>query len=237
MVITRKPLDGFTVRRFDSCQPATRRLVQVLGLVVSAMGAEHGAGEVLQGDRLLAGPVIQSWPDNRFFRIEAGEPAFTVLSHPVAAGVLTLVVAIVFALRVWLIDRGAHLRRDLLGLSVVLFLVGGGFGPPLLGLALAMPAGWVHRRPAVRRAGFWPLLGAASGSLLAASVVGWLALVPGLPLLDVTVGASDALILPIFVAAATLSVLATMAARARDYDLASQNAAIDHMTQGGRTPR
>ena len=111
MVITRKPSDGFTVRRIDSCQPATRRLVQVIGLVVAAMGAEHGAGEVLQGDRLLAGPVIQSWPDNRFFRIEAGEPAFTLLTHPVAAGVLTLVVAFVCTLRVWLIERGAHQRR------------------------------------------------------------------------------------------------------------------------------
>lgn len=236
-MITPHPDGGISVRCEDPRQPATRRLVQTLGLVVAAMGAEHGAGEVLQGDRPLVGPVIQSWPDTRFFRIEAGEPAFTVLSHPVAAGVLTLLVATLLALRVWFIDRGAHPRRDLLGLSVILFLVGGGFGPPLLGLALAIPAGWVHRRPGVRRTGFWPVLSVASGPLLAAAVVGWLALVPGLPLLDVTVGASDAGILPVFVAAATLSVLATMAARVRDSDPGGTTADSDRITQGGRTPR
>lgn len=39
--------------------------------------------------------------------------------------------------RVWFIDRCAHPRRDALGLSVVLFLVGGSFGSPLRGVALA----------------------------------------------------------------------------------------------------
>ena len=199
-----------------SPQPATRRLVQVLGLVVAATGAEHGLGELLQGNRVLAGPIIQSWPDSRFFRIENGEPAFTLLAHPVAAGVLTLVVAVGFAVRSWYIDRGSHPRRDLLLLSVALFIVGGGFGPPLIGVALSVPAGWVRRCPAHRATEWWRGISAASGRLLVAAVAGWLALVPGLPLLDVTVGASDAWILPLFVAAVVLSILATIAARAWD---------------------
>lgn len=82
-------VEGTPLRHQASPQPATRRLVRVLGLVVAASGAEHGIGEVLQGDRLLAGPVIQSWPGSPFFRVESGEPAFTLLPHPVAAGVLT----------------------------------------------------------------------------------------------------------------------------------------------------
>ena len=143
MVITRTHTPGAAVRRDGWPQQAT--LVRVLGLVIAAMGAEHGVGELLQGDRRLAGPVIQSWPDSPFFRIEAGEPAFTLLPHPVAAGVLTLAVATLFAVRVWFIDRGAHPRRDVLALSVVLFLVGGGSAHPTLGVALALPAGWVHR--------------------------------------------------------------------------------------------
>lgn len=160
-------------------QPATRRLVKVLGLVVAASGVEHGLGEALQGNRELAGPMIRSWPDSRFFRIENGEPAFTLLPHPVAAGVLTLMVAVGLAVRSWYIDRGAHPRRDLLALSALLFLVGGGFGPPLIGVALSIPAGWVRRRPVHRTTGWCRGLGAASGWLLAAAVAGWLALVPG----------------------------------------------------------
>lgn len=211
-------------------QPATRRLVKVLGLVVAASGVEHGLGEALQGNRVLAGPMIRSWPDSRFFRIENGEPAFTLLPHPVAAGVLTLMVAVGLAVRSWYIDRGAHPRRDLLALSALLFLVGGGFGPPLIGVALSIPAGWVRRRPVHRTTGWCRGLGAASGWLLAAAVAGWLALVPGLPLLDVTVGASDAWILQLFVAAVALSTLATVAARARDALPESQQDAVADVT-------
>ena len=61
MVPTPKFAGGFTARRVVSCQPSTRRLVQVFGLLIGALGAEHGVGELGQGDRPLAGPVIQSW--------------------------------------------------------------------------------------------------------------------------------------------------------------------------------
>lgn len=216
MATTPSLAGGSTARRLDPCQPATRRLVRALGLVVAATGAEHGVGEILQGNRPLTGPVIQSWPDSRFFRIENGEPAFTLLPHPVAAGTLTLIVAAAFAGRTWFSDRGVRPRSDLIGLSVVMFLVGGGFGPPLLGLALAIPAGWVRRRPSERQARWWGPLGASSGWLLAAAIGGWLALVPGLPVLDVVVGVGDGWILPLFLVAAVTSAAATVAARARD---------------------
>lgn len=235
MVITHTPAHGAAVRRDGGPQQDTRRLVRVLGLVIAAMGAEHGVGELLQGARRLAGPVIQSWPDSPFFRIEAGEPAFTLLPHPVAAGVLTLAVATLFAVRVWFIDRGAHPRRDVLALSVVLFLVGGGFGPPLLGVALALPAGWVHRPSGPPASPWRGSPGAASGWWLAAAVAGWLALVPGLPLLDVTVGASDTWILPLFLAAVALSILATLAARTRDSAVRPHSTHINHPTHRGRT--
>lgn len=215
-MVNGKDEDASAPRRAGATQPATRRLVRVLGLVVAGMAAEHGVGEVLQGDRVLAGPVIQSWPDSRFLRVENGEPAFTLLPHAMAAGILTLVVAAVFAARVWFVDRGAHPRRDLVILVLVMFLVGGGFAPPLLGLALSIPAGWVRRRPADRAGGGWLRLGASSGWLLAGAVAGWLALVPILPLVDVVVGVSEFWILPLFVIAAALSILATVAARARD---------------------
>lgn len=51
-----------------------------------------------------------------------------------------------------------------------------------------------------------------------------------LPLLDVTVGASDAWILQLFVAAVALSTLATVAARARDALPESQQDAVADVT-------
>ena len=65
-------------------------VTRVFGVLVAASAAEHGLGEALQGSRAAAGPFIQSWPDAALFRIEAGEPALTLLPNLVAAGVLTL---------------------------------------------------------------------------------------------------------------------------------------------------
>ena len=65
-------------------------VTRVFGVLVAASAAEHGLGEALQGSRAAAGPFIQS----ALFRIEAGEPALTLLPtllpNLVAAGVLTL---------------------------------------------------------------------------------------------------------------------------------------------------
>ena len=104
-------------------------VTRVFGVLVAASAAEHGLGEALQGNRAPAGPVIQSWPDAAFFRIEAGEPALTLVPNLLAAGVLTLLLSTVFVWRV--MARSARIPRvDLALVSILLLLVGGGFGPP-----------------------------------------------------------------------------------------------------------
>jgi hypothetical protein len=187
-------------------------VTRVFGVLVAASAAEHGLGEALQGNRAPAGPFIQSWPDAAFFRIESGEPALTLLPNVVAAGALTLLLSVVFAWRVMV--RSARIPRfDLAGVSILLLLVGGGFGPPILGLAVAAAASGSELRHS--RGSERPLAHAFPW-ILGTALIAWLALVPGLPLLDLAFGIGDAALLPVIVAAFILFPLCVLASRAAD---------------------
>lgn len=97
--------------------------------------------------------------------------------------------------------------------SGVLTLVGGGFGPPILGLAVAAAAS--APEPGHPR-GLGPLLAKAFPWILAAAMIAWLALVPGLPLLDLVFGIGDAALIPVIFAAFVLFPLCVLASRAAD---------------------
>lgn len=200
----------------------TRAVVRVFGLAAALAGAEHGVGEVLAGPVRPAGLVIQSWPDSRFFRIEAGEPAFTIVPNLLVAGLLTLALSALVAYRAWRCDRGDRVPLQLTGLSAALFLAGGGFGPPLLGLAVAWIARGVGRpQTLAARSVLHRRLAAAFPWSLYAAVAAWLFVLPGLPLLDLTVGASEMLVAPAVAVAGLLLWLAAAAARAEDADVAA----------------
>jgi hypothetical protein len=192
------------------------------GVLAALAGAEHGVGEVLQGSVRPPGIVFQSWPNAAFFRIEAGEPAMSLIPNLLASGVLTLLVSFVFL--VWavrFVDR-KHGGLVLLGLSVPLLLVGGGFGPPLLGVIAGLtatrigaPLRWWRARPPRLRGAFassWPWV-------FAACLFSWLMLVPGLPLLDYTVGIPHPMIVAwSFLGAMGLLVPTIVAGLAHDAD-------------------
>jgi hypothetical protein len=198
-------------REANSCS-ARFVVTRVFGLFAAAAAAEHGLGEALQGNIAPAGPFIQSWPDAAFFRIEAGEPALTLVPNLLVSGVLTLLLGALFAWRV--MDRAARTPRlDLVLLSILLLLVGGGFGPPILGLAVAAAASGPEPR---HHHGPEPLLAHAFWWILATAMIAWLALVPGLPLLDLAFGTGDAALLPVILAAFTLFPLCVLASRAAD---------------------
>ncbi|UEL27146.1 hypothetical protein [Pseudarthrobacter sp. L1SW] len=157
---------------------ALRTVVGVFGLLAALAGMEHGIGEILQGPVAPGGPVFRSWPGNEAFGILDGEPAFTVLSDLLASGVATVVAAGVFA--AWAV-AGIHGRQGplvLIGLSLLLFAVGGGFGPPLLGIILGIGVSRLEAPsrppgPGTRAmAKAWPWA-------LGAGVAGYLGLVPG----------------------------------------------------------
>jgi hypothetical protein len=199
---------------------ATSTVVSVFGSLAGLAGLEHGIGEALQGSVAPAGLMFPSWPEAAFFRSVAGEPAMSLVPDLLASGILTIIVSLGFI--VWAIGfRHRTLSGPvLLGLSVVLLLVGGGFGPPLLGIVVGIGAiGARPRAPAARPStGIVRALGALWPWCLAAAVAAWLLVMPGTMLLDQVFGVRDlGALVPVFVLIAfgTLA-LAILTGRARD---------------------
>ena len=166
-------------------QHATCTVVASVGLVIAFAGAEHGVGELTQPPVDSGSLFIESWPHVAAFQTVGGEPAMTLIPDLRVAGVVTILTSLALG---WWVTQVQARRRDgwpLLGLSVVLLLVGGGFGPPLLALLLgfamlrAVPSRPLARPPGKARQALsrrWQLL-------LVLTVSSFLALVPGLVLL------------------------------------------------------
>lgn len=196
---------------------ATRIVVSTFGAVVAFAGFEHGVGEILQGPVAPGGLAIESWPDVKAFAILGGEPALTVVPNLLVTGVLAVIVALAFGIWSVMFVERRHGGLVLIGLSVLLLLVGGGFAPPLMGIILGVAAtriGAASRRPsgsiatAVGRA--WPWV-------LGVGVIGYLALVPGLVVLSWMFGVSDPnLVLVLSAVSFAALFLAPVAARAHD---------------------
>lgn len=194
---------------------ATVTTVRVLGVLAAFTGVEHGIGEISQGPVAPPALVFESWPHVAAFEPLNGEPAMSLVPNLLISGVLSALVALVLGAVAFC---HPHRGRLLIRLSLLLLLVGGGFGPPLLGVLAGLLAtrDGAHRpdngpRPTTRfGAGLWPWpLLAATGSFLA--------LVPGTTLLYAASGSDlSALVAVLTLGAFTATALAMWTARARD---------------------
>lgn len=200
---------------------ATRTAVTVLGLLAALNGVDHGVGAISQGRGAPPGLVYESWAHVDAFDPLNGEPALTVIPDLLVSGLATLVVAVALGVWVtsWPVSR--HSGAVVLGLAGLLLLVGGGFGPPLLGVVvgvLAMRARSPATRPAgpatrlVARLWPWPLVVAAAC---------FLGLVPGTAVLYVAGVDSDALVSALTAGAFTATGLTAWSALARDRAVAT----------------
>lgn len=181
---------------------ATRVTVSTFGALAGLAGIEHGIGETLQGNVAPGGLVIVSWPDSSLFRILGGEPAMTIVPNLLVTGVLAILVSLIFLVWATMFVQRKHGGLVLMLLSIVMLLVGGGFGPPLLGLIVGVaatritaPLAWwqAHLSRRARRvlSAVWPWL-------FAAGLFAWLLLMPGTMLLDYFIGVSNPeLVIPV----------------------------------------
>ena len=195
---------------------ATRTTVRVLGVLAALAGIEHGIGEVAQGWTAPPAVAFESWPDTAAFEPLDGEPAMSLLPRLLVSGILSISTAMALGVTALRTDR-EHCGRDLVALSVVLLLVGGGFGPPVVGLLaglLALRARAGSSRPpgrvsqAVARTYPWPLVVAAAC---------FLGLVPGTALVRLVVEGDLALLVTALGLGAFAGTgLAMWSARARD---------------------
>jgi hypothetical protein len=144
-------------------------LAAVCGGLAGVGGTIHGVGEAVQGSRSTGGIVFTSWADGRIARNLGGEPAMSLIPDLLLTGILTIVASLtVLAWAVTSLER-PHAGGSLFLLCTVMLLVGGGFGPPVLGMlagaaaAAAQAPGqrWTGRlatRPGRLLGALWPYL-------------------------------------------------------------------------------
>lgn len=169
-----------------SMRNATRVTVSAFGALAGLAGIEHGVGEILQGNVAPNGLMILSWPESEAFDILAGEPAMTIVPNVLATGILATLASLLFLLWSTMFVERRHGGLVLMVVSVIMLLVGAGFGPPLLGMLVGVvatrintPLTWWrnHLAPGWRRLliRLWPWAQVAS-------VIVWLSLLPGVVL-------------------------------------------------------
>lgn len=158
---------------------ASRVAATTFGVLAGLGGLWHGIGEVRQGNIATGSIYINSWAEGPIATNMGGEPGMTIVPNFLVTGLLCIAVSL--AVIVWAAAMVQRKRGGiiLIGLSIGMMLVGGGFGPPLIGI-LAGVSGtrvnsplslWRTRTAKTQRfmAKVWPLafvVGAASGILL-----------------------------------------------------------------------
>lgn len=167
---------------------AARIVASLFGTLAGVGGMTHGVGEVLQGNVRPEGLAINSWAQGPIATNMGGEPGITIVPNLLLTGMLTLLVSLATVVWALFFVQKKHGGRVLIGLSTLMLLVGGGIGPPLLGILAGVAgtqinsqlSGWRNRLPPTARGFFkavWPLLfiiASLSGSFL---VVGSLILI------------------------------------------------------------
>lgn len=203
---------------------ATKTVASTFGVIVGLAGLEHGVGEVLQGNSAPPGLVFESWPDSRLLESMAGEPAMSVLPNLLVSGLLTIGLSLATILCAVALLRRRYGGLLLMTLSALLLLLGGGIVPPVMGLIVGAAATRISKppkpRPAPGPGSRKPLPGRLWPHILVASVLGYLALLPGVPLL-LAFASIESTELVAFLALFSLStfLLAILAARVSDsYD-------------------
>jgi hypothetical protein len=196
---------------------ATRIFASTLGILVGLAGVEHGVLEVLQGNVKPEGIMIDAIGSNQKLWELAGETALTIIPNMLISGILSIILGTLVIIWAYKYVSGKYGAVVLLLLSIVLFMVGGGFAPIFLALLAFVAAVrinkplefWRSRIPTSLRnviAALWPwtLVIAVASFVIAVEIA-----IFGEPLLGL-VGAETAYSVQVFLGFATL-ILAIMA--------------------------
>lgn len=164
---------------------ARYQFVGIMGAIMGAAGIEHGVGEFLQGNIAPDNVMIQSWPHSAFFQSLNGEPALTVLPNLRLTGLLAIGFSLLFAIWAIYFAQSKHNRWILMLLAIPMLLFGGGIFPPILGMMIGAAAS-AFRSPVRQKSigGVARFLGLSWRWILAACCLSWLALFPGVAVLD-----------------------------------------------------
>lgn len=185
---------------------ATRRTTTAYGVVLAIAGMEHGVGEVLQGNKAPDAIGILSWPDSEHYEILAWEPAMTIIPNLLISGILTILLSILIIF--WTV-RYIHTKYGplvLFGMLVLLLLVGGGYGPPIMGFIVVIFSTKINSDHKWLRTSFSDNLRNKLAKLwpysLTVGILAYFSLWPGMVILSMLFGIADALLM------ATMTILA-----------------------------
>ena len=208
--VTKQQLDP-AARETPRVADAAHACVGTFGLLAALAAVEHGVGEILQGFRPAGSVTFPSWPDSAAFASLAGEPAMSLVPNLGLSGILSILVATVLAVAAVRSAHLAHAGLVLAGISVALLLAGGGFGPPLLGIILAVTAaralapGRPQGRIRRRLSRWWR-------PLLVVTALAYLGLFPGTVVLSWLAGIDSAGLVVVLIALAFGGIALTMTA-------------------------
>lgn len=120
---------------------ATRVVASTVGALVGLAGIEHGIFEILQGNVATAGFMIDAIGPAQKLWEYGGEAAVTIVPNFLATGILAVLVGL--GVTVWAVGflQTRYGSGALMLLSTLLWLVGGGFAPPIfLGIPASLTA-------------------------------------------------------------------------------------------------
>jgi hypothetical protein len=122
---------------------ATRVVASTLGVLVGLAGIEHGVFEILRGNVRPEGFMIDAiGPAHRLWE-HGSETAVTIVPNFLVTGILAVIIGL--GVTVWAVAfvHRRHGAGVLMLLSIVLWLVGGGFAPPIF---FGIPASFTATR-------------------------------------------------------------------------------------------
>jgi hypothetical protein len=124
---------------------ALRMVASSTGVVAGIGGIEHGILEMMQGNRVPSGRVVEAIGAAQRFWVHGTEPAFTLIPNFLVTGILAMIVGLMVIIwAIAFIDKkyGALI---FFCLSTILFLVGGGFAPPVFAIVAILAALLMNR--------------------------------------------------------------------------------------------
>ncbi|MGP8173349.1 MAG: hypothetical protein ACLP7O_02230 [Terracidiphilus sp.] len=130
---------------------AVRATAAAFGVYAGILGMEHGYFETLQGNAAPKGLKILAVSPWELPFPFGHEPAMTLIPNFLVTGIAAMIAGLAIVLwSVWLPQK-RYSAAVLVLLSVILLLVGGGFGPISLLIVACIAAANIDRRPTERR--------------------------------------------------------------------------------------
>ncbi len=123
---------------------AAIKIASIFGVLGGIGGGIHGVGEVLQGNITPLSMFFSSWTQGPIAMYLDGDPALSLIQNMLVTGIITLIISaicIIYSTGIYINKCSGKL---LIALSVIMLLVGGGVGPPILVLLAGFAALGIH---------------------------------------------------------------------------------------------